>query len=356
MCLVSIIVPVYNIENYLEKCLESLVTQTLEEIEIILVNDGSTDGSESICKRYVAKDTRVHLINQANAGVSAARNTGLACAKGQYILFIDGDDYVSEHMIEELYQACKRGGAPMSMCEYFEVHGKQVVVQPLHIEKEVLEQEEIISEILAPMIGSESIGRQGEIFRGYVWRILYNRSFIERHQLRFESEREILFEDIWFNIKAYYFAEKVALVKKPLYYYVYRAGSLTKGYRKHYFEAAMVLNQRMMTFARENELDQVLSSALTTRQEIFLWESIYIATHPMNPSNFHQKLAEIHKICGHDVMRQIIQNLPRDEVEKSYKLKCYLIQKGQFWLLCYLMTVWHWLKQVKGKVRAYYEG
>lgn len=106
--LVSIIIPIYNVEKFLRQCLETVVTQTYPHLEIILVNDGSPDQSEAICKEFFKKDTRIRYIRQENAGLSAARNAGIDLATGDYITFIDPDDWVTEDYIEILYNQLKK--------------------------------------------------------------------------------------------------------------------------------------------------------------------------------------------------------------------------------------------------------
>ena len=104
MAKVSVIVPVYNVEKYIRKCLDSIVSQTLNDLEIILVNDGSTDTSPAICEEYKRKDERIKMITQKNQGLSAARNAGLKDATGEYVIFIDSDDYIAENMLEILVE------------------------------------------------------------------------------------------------------------------------------------------------------------------------------------------------------------------------------------------------------------
>ncbi|MBP5262410.1 MAG: glycosyltransferase family 2 protein [Clostridiales bacterium] len=118
---VSIIIPIYNSENYLTDCIESAVSQTYSDIEIILVNDGSTDGSEEICRSYEEKDQRVRLINQSNAGVSAARNAGLDASTGDLIAFIDSDDSVENDYIEYLFDLMDTYGSDMTCCQYDDI-------------------------------------------------------------------------------------------------------------------------------------------------------------------------------------------------------------------------------------------
>lgn len=115
---VSVIVPVYNVENYIRKCLDSIISQTLKDIEIILVDDGSEDNSGKICDEYAEKDSRIIVIHQKNNGLSNARNTGLNIASGEYIGFVDSDDYIKSEMYSEMYQTAEKTDADMVLCNY----------------------------------------------------------------------------------------------------------------------------------------------------------------------------------------------------------------------------------------------
>src|SRR5699024_8862594 len=113
---ISIIVPVYNVEAYVEKCLQSISVQSIQAIEILVVNDGSTDKSGEICDAYAKKDARLKVVHEAKRGVSAARNTGVRHAVGEYIGFVDGDDYIEEKMYEQLYTNCIETGSDIAIC------------------------------------------------------------------------------------------------------------------------------------------------------------------------------------------------------------------------------------------------
>ena len=128
---VSIIVPIYNSEKYMEKCIDSILNQTLNDIEIILVNDGSTDSSLEIAERYKQRDKRVIIINQINSGPSIARNNGIKIATGKYIGFVDSDDYIEKTMYEKLFEVADNNKVNVAMCNYNEIflydNKKQVV-------------------------------------------------------------------------------------------------------------------------------------------------------------------------------------------------------------------------------------
>ena len=116
--LISVILPIYNVEKYLEKCLKSVINQTYKNLEIILVDDGSKDNSPQICDEYAVKDKRIVVIHKSNGGLSDARNAGIEIAKGKYITLIDSDDYVEKDYVQFLYQLIKENNAEMSICSH----------------------------------------------------------------------------------------------------------------------------------------------------------------------------------------------------------------------------------------------
>lgn len=130
MCEVSIIVPIYNVEKYLNRCLDSLVNQTFKDIEIIALNNGSTDSSLDILKDYASNDNRITIIDNENLGVSKARNIGIDKASGKYIVFVDSDDWIDTNMIEVLYSNITKNNCDLVMCTYvreFDDHSKEKI-------------------------------------------------------------------------------------------------------------------------------------------------------------------------------------------------------------------------------------
>ena len=125
--LISIIVPVYKVEKYLDKCINSIVSQTYKNLEVILVDDGSPDSCGKMCDEWTKKDTRIKVIHKENGGLSDARNFGLDCAKGKYIQFVDSDDYIEKDMIEFLYKNLKENNADISICSNYMVDEENVI-------------------------------------------------------------------------------------------------------------------------------------------------------------------------------------------------------------------------------------
>ena len=219
--LISVIVPVHNTVNYLRKCIESIRNQSLENIEIILVDNLSTDGSSEVCDEYASMDTRVKVIHLSVANASVARNAGIDMASAPYIGFIDSDDYIESDMLEYMYTRLTEAGADMATCGLYEVYSDRIEQQKE--EKDfVCSGEEAFRCIL-----------QGHTIRGEIWNKLIRRSCIE--DLRFPKGK--LYEDIYFTVDMMQRIKKVAVGTKPKYYYLHREDSITgKPYRPQLYD------------------------------------------------------------------------------------------------------------------------
>lgn len=204
---VSVVVPVYNVEKYIERCLESVVQQELEEIEIIVVNDGTKDKSMEKIERFLG-DPRIKVINKINEGISTARNMGIDTAAGEYIAFVDSDDFVHPAMLKEMYENAE--GAEVVICGVVEVDDITGERKNRRMKKEVISQS------------------KGSYFWRYagveVWNKIYRREFLKKHHLRFR--KGMIYEDVPFNFQALYFSNRVKYINSSLYYYrINRSGS-----------------------------------------------------------------------------------------------------------------------------------
>ena len=173
MVKVSIIVPVFNVEQFLGKCLDSLVNQTLKDIEIICVNDGSTDNSLEILNNYAKQDLRIKIINKKNSGLSTARNTGMKIAQGKYIGFVDSDDWVDLDFYEKLYNSAIKNNADIAVSEIYEVHWNRKFY------KQKFEKEKCIENI------EEKFYTLNIPEYSYVWNKIYKRTKIEKYNFQF---------------------------------------------------------------------------------------------------------------------------------------------------------------------------
>ena len=214
--LISVIVPVYNVAPYLERCLDSIAAQTWKNLEIWLVDDGSTDGSAALCAARAEKDPRFHLLRQENAGVSAARNLALDHAAGHYLQFVDGDDFLPPDATETLARAASSTGADLVIGRFWRVAGGRSAVRGHIREDRVLTRQDYAEEMLkAP----------ANFYYGVLWNKLYRRSIVEAGHLRCDPGVSWC-EDFLFNLEYLRRARLIAACARPVYCYVKRPGSL----------------------------------------------------------------------------------------------------------------------------------
>ena len=216
----SVIVPIYNVEDYLPRCIDSIISQTFTDFELILVDDGSPDNCGKICDEYAKKDNRIRVIHKENGGLSSARNAGLDVAKGEYIYFIDSDDYIKENLLEHCLPYLE-DGLDMVAFNYIQVNEKTKEERvstynpslfEIHTPKE--RNRFIIDTLLPCRIGWEAWGR------------IFRRSIIEEKSLRFADNRKIFAEDLYFSLCYLAHATRIISISSPLYYYITRENSI----------------------------------------------------------------------------------------------------------------------------------
>ena len=209
---VSIIVPVYQVDRFLRKNLETLIAQRMKDIELILVDDGSTDGSGSICDEFALKDDRIRVIHKKNNGLSSARNVGLKVAKGKYVAFVDSDDWVSDEYVSLMYETCEKYEADICQCGFFEVISDDINI------KDTGGHPEIYSSIEYAYAQASLLSWDCVICCNK----LYKRSLFDG--ISFPEGK--IHEDEYVTYKVAYKAKRIAVLPTRLYYYRQRAGSI----------------------------------------------------------------------------------------------------------------------------------
>ena len=217
---VSIVVPVYNVEKYLGVCLDSIINQTYSNLEIILVNDGSTDNSGKICNEYAKNDKRIKLINRENGGLSAARNTGIDSASGEYLFFIDSDDSMDIHTIEMLVNAAEKSGSKIAAGSFENVYSKDHSLgpKPYGTPYTVLKRDSFFLQDIT----------------NHAWGKLYSADIFIKKNIRYPEGRN--YEDIPTTFKAFLEVESFAYVDYPFYKYYIRQSSISQTFSKKNFE------------------------------------------------------------------------------------------------------------------------
>ena len=250
---VSVIVPVYNVKKYLAKCLDSIIAQTLKDIEIICVNDGSSDGSDNVLEEYKKKDARIQVVNRKNGGLSAARNTGMPYAKGKYIGFVDSDDYIESTMYELMYYNAEHFQSQLVICAAHKIDDTTGIVfddDPYYtlgyFPKE-------LDNRAFTHVDTKDFFQDLCVM---AWNKLYLRSFLEEKNAKFPDG--YIFEDGPFFTDIYFDMDRVTIVRDFLYYYrVNRANSIVCKGDKDFTDIFYVVNKMLNNLRKTPYFDEV---------------------------------------------------------------------------------------------------
>ena len=268
---VSIIIPVYNMEQHLHRCLDSVLQQSFSDFEALCINDGSTDSSLNILNQYAKQDTRIKIITQSNQGLSQARNTGLRAAQGVYISFIDSDDYVDKSFIEDLYRQALLSQADMVMTNIKYWVGKQLIQRQCH-------QPEAIS--FADKIKA--------IPNGSCCNKLYKLSFLQNHHLSFPQG--LYWEDNLFTIQACYYSNKLSIINGGSYNYIQNSQSISQHIDKEHKRRtdALIIAERLMHFLEQQHCCQDEQELVAT----FCWDHFIPHTNLLD-RQYYNRLIQI---------------------------------------------------------------
>jgi glycosyltransferase involved in cell wall biosynthesis len=257
--LISIIVPVYNMQDYLTQCLDSLLAQTYKNLQIILVDDGSTDSSGKMCDDYAKKDARINVLHKQNAGLPAARKTGLEYAKGDYIGFVDSDDWVDKDFFSYLYNLIKKYKTDIAVCGPYGQYSKYLFMHPF--KPFVLQTQQALC-----------VSFNDKFFGGYVWNKLYKKSLWDNIQIPTFT----MFEDLFFTSQILPKTDKIVFSCKRKYHYRYRNTSISKDtfnnnkLNYYYVVEAMLDKAKSNNWHTLHQQLIVLIFVATTRNKIHL--------------------------------------------------------------------------------------
>ena len=232
--MITIIVPVYNTSLYLSRCVASLVQQSYSDLEIILVDDGSTDGSGHLCDQLAEKDSRIVVIHKKNAGQGLARNNGIERSHGEYLAFVDSDDYMEPDSYLKVICKMKEAHADLCAFGYLQQDSSGNECFRVKISDKSYSGEEIRKKFVLHFFGDSM---EEEELRGVSSCMsVYRRNIISKYDIRFQSEREVFSEDTLFNLDYCYYAGSVITISDVLYHYCLKEDSFTKGYQENRLE------------------------------------------------------------------------------------------------------------------------
>ena len=240
MVKISVIVPVYNGGEFIELCIKNILNQTLKEIELILINDGSEDNTLDICRKYVNYDSRIILINQENQGVSRARNNGIYNANGEYVCFVDCDDSIDESYIMNLYNIAKNKNVDMVCCSIECIDDNSKYISKKSLQEGYYLKEEALKELFE--FKNLNWGPYGKLFR---------RSLLENNKIQFPHIN--VYEDLVFTYKSIYNADKIFFTNEECYYYIHREnnGAMKKFIKSPTLDIIKVADEAILFLKKE---------------------------------------------------------------------------------------------------------
>ncbi len=320
---ISVIVPVYNVEPYLRKCLDSIVGQSYPDLEILLVDDGSNDNSVCICEEFTAKDERVVFIQQPNGGVSVARNTGITAATGEYLTFVDSDDWLENRMYEKLVsQINNNPGLDMVMCDSTLITNDSNIKSTDFIRDGYYSKTQIISEIYPVLLVTEDFGKIPVVS---VWNCLMKRSILMEHLIRFEaqlrySEDYLFMAEVMIHINSFYY-----LKGDHLYNYRQYEESRSKKLQPDWWRNFLFLNKKLrQLLAHSKEFD------FTRQLKLQLIHSALFLTGAIcNNKHLHtdKKVHLLRKLFNEPELKAAFSNLDFHKQSLPLKVVLYLMKR-----------------------------
>lgn len=337
---------VFNIEQHLEKCIESLSVQTYSDIEILLVDDGSSDGSASICDKWALRDTRIKCIHQKNQGVSVARNVGMESAKGEWIVFVDGDDHVAPNMIEIMTQAAnKEHNLELIMISYF-IDKKGQIYDAHFIKGSRSLDFSHRADLIKMAVGIENtLGCFGITNIGVPWGKMYKRDFLQKYNIKFEIDLKRM-QDMVFNINVFRVINYAEYIDSPLYYYNIRDDSAVHKYTNDFADIAerILASLRQLLDNCDCFNDEERCQILKYKKIILLLEIIKLCfIHKNSPLPIKQKIREIKNLCHSNIYKESINSKGCNFLNKKLKIFRWMLKK-RLYLSTYFVL---WLRYRK---------
>ncbi len=297
--LFSLVVPIYNVEPYLERCIESLVNQTYKNLEIILVDDGSPDKCPEICEEWANKDSRIKVIHKKNGGLGFARNSGLEIASGDFIAFVDSDDYLVTDAVQSCVLALAEHDSDTLLFGRYDAYPDGKVLEDYRrVTKKHYMGETVTNELLPWLFSC------GDGYGVSACSKVFSNKLIKEHKMRFRSEREIISEDAYFCVDYFAKAQNVLVIPDRFYCYYKNEGSLSRTYRADRQEKNNTFLSETLGHIKELSLPEKLAAYVTSKYHIFTLAAMkHIMASDMNAKS---KKTELRKIYRDSLLRKTV--------------------------------------------------
>ena len=323
---ISIIVPVYNVEAYLPQCLDSIIAQTLKDWECILVDDGSKDMSGKICDDYSKSDGRFVVVHKKNEGVSKARATAFEISRGEYITFIDSDDFVDDDYIAHLYGKIIEYKVDLVGCQYYVKNGDSVTTD-LRPVVGCFTKEKIKQILQSNALYDRNIGKSG--ISSYLWTKMIRRELVKSSL--YAGEGLWMGEDHAIVIEMLRKAKSIFISSEPHYYYVCHSSQVTNSQGKRRFEADTKLWKRLNALDKDNDLSMQLS------YKIFNYIHFYLIHQALESRSYKDYKVVFNEVLSEEIVKHYVFDYHLPELLLSEKIHLLLLKYRQcfvFWLRC----------------------
>lgn len=291
---ISIIIPCYGVEKYLGRCMKTVVNQTLKDIEIILVDDGSPDNVPLMCDELAKKDSRIKVVHKENGGLGFARNSGLDIATGEYVAFVDSDDYVDTSMYETLWNEAFASNADVVFCGFKTEQRNGLWKDSNEVAERTEWNGDAVKNFMLDMIACAPYIKKERKFEMSVWHSIYRRSIIEDNRIRFHSEREVVSEDFPFQVDFLLKANTVVYIPQSLYFYCLNGTSLTATFKPEKYERFKALYRLL-----NSQLSGMDETQLRTDRFFIGYVRSYLLH--LYATNFADKIQQVRNICNDDI-------------------------------------------------------
>jgi len=330
---VSVVVPVHNCEVFLPQCIESLMAQTLESLEMIFICDGSPDNSLTVLREYEKKDSRIRVINfEKNRGVSAARNAGIDAASGEYVIFCDGDDWIEPQMYARLYDMAKAHDADISFCRVFKDYENRQENVPLGFATGARFDENAIRETLIPAMLSKETDSDELPLSGYTPRNLFRRELIGEHRFREEIRYA---EDLLFIIECMLDAKAAVAVDEAYYHYRFHGGSVTKRYSPHVPKSHDLSNDAIAALLADYP---ECMRRMTIRRRKMAVTAVRNLCYPGTPYGFFDRVKAARAYMNREDVRAWFKDVNPFAFPKKLAVRLLLMKRRMAFAMCFLFT------------------
>ncbi len=334
--LVTVVLPIYNVEKYLNQCIESVVNQTYRNLEILLIDDGSPDSCPEICNDWAKRDSRIRVIHKENAGLGMARNTGIENANGEYICFFDSDDFVELNVIEKSYQCAKENAAELVIFGLNKIDSKGNVISSFvpTVGNKTYVGDEVVNSFLPDFIAPDPKGDKQFVFYMSSWLLLYSVDAIKKADWRFVSEREIIAEDVYSLIALVKHINRVSVLPEALYNYRFNEISLSRKYIPDRYKKIKYFYNKCVELCTQLDYSDDIMHRITKPYLGFTISALKqeVAT----DRTFAEKMASIKSIINDADLTNVLKANKNDNVSFTRRLLFFAI-RNKLYALCYML-------------------